>query len=93
MRKLLKARVADPNSPKPRGITLRDAHEMVVIGIAGSHKQLPIGTRFDLAGRICLVTGYATRAEFIEAAERVFPEKAHLFQMIDAAYYLRISAD
>lgn len=69
------------------------AEEIVQVGIMPSAKLLPIGHKVSINGQPFVVTGHATREEFIgtvRAANLPNPER---FDSIPVPYFLRLSTD
>lgn len=50
--------------------------EMARVGIIVSREKAPVGHRFDMAGQRFVVTGHATREEFLEAVRRAAVESS-----------------
>ncbi len=77
-------------------IDLEGAQAIAAIGIIASKKYLSVGYRFQLAKQWFVVTGEATRSDFLQAAAREsIPEYAAI-NMADhpnTNYFLRISTD
>lgn len=72
------------------------AKEMVQVGIipsAQSEEEEPIGHIFDLGGQRCVVIGYATRTEFLEAVKAAGFWGRGWEEVPSKYYFQRISTD
>jgi hypothetical protein len=74
----------------------RQVREMAAVGIIPSLQgpdTEPIGHKFEICGQTFVVTGYATRDEFLAAVEREgLP--VHIFKQVPAKYYFqKVSTD
>lgn len=80
----------------PSEATLDMAEQMAQVGIvpsAAGPEQEPIGHRFELAGQPFVVTGYATREEFLDAVERAGFPVAVFRHCPDGYHFQRVSTD
>ncbi len=79
----------------PEDAPLWMAMEMATIGIVPAAQLKAVGFRFLMAGQEFIVTGHASREEFVAAAATVVaPEDVAAFCTIPAGmYFLRISTD
>lgn len=74
-------------------LDLRYAREMAAVGIIPSDPLDPIGHKFVLSGQNVIVTGYATREEFM-AAVKATGMNVEMFHAMPARFkFQRISTD
>lgn len=59
---------------RARPITQTNAQEMAAVGIIPLWKRMPVGSVVTIAGQPFVVTGPATREEFLAKAKATFPE-------------------
>jgi len=76
-------------------MTNKQAWEVALVGILPSWIKHEIGKRFKMAGQPFIVTGYATKEEFIKAFnEQKFDDmNIKSFPNLDNLYFIRISTD
>ena len=77
-------------------VSPRTAQEIAEVGILPSATQDPAGHVITINDQPFIVTGHATREEFLEAVERVIgPQRVDMFRadLKYVRYFLRVSTD